>query len=460
MQKRAEAALELKAYGRVEEELRLYVTAHPEECDLSLLLGRAYLYTRKDRKAEAQFRSVLSRDPANWLAKVNLARLYSYHSRYLDSNRLFRELLQADPTDESASIGLVRNLIETEENTKAEAAVKAGLAAHPNSLQLQEFRDQLVEQADQGDSAPINIVHRHEFGLQDWTYIITDSVGDSIVENLSRFDVQFSSRSFAHITTRVRHLSSQGGVVEIPDANAESEGGPTVSVVTFEASTRFDYHLTHWLNVSGGAGGVRFNNGTSKALFRGSLEAHRGGSLFLKTTYIRTPVLPTQEAETFHLTAQGFRTDADWTPAKWRIHAGVSELKYSDTNRRHEQEINAVHWFGMGRLSGGAGLVVDHLSFDQPLNHGYFSPGDYQHYMGTASLRVQHYHHFNAEYTLNTGAESIESSPFRFVFEAVADNFVRFGKWDLHANYTFDHSTQATGAFHTHFASFGIKYTF
>lgn len=460
MQRRAQAALAAKAYGRVEEELKSFVAAHPEECDLSLILGQAYLYRKKDRDAESQFRSVLKRDGGNRMAKLELARLYGYHARYVESNRLYGELIDADPLDENASIGLVRNLIETDEIAKAKAALKAGLTAHPNSLRLQEYQDQLAAELDEENTAPKEIAHRPEYGFQDWTYIITDSAGDNIVENLSRSDVKLSSRFFAHATTRVRHLSSNGGVVELPDANAESEGGPTVSAVTFQATARFDYHLNRWLTASGGVGGVRFNNGTSKMLFRGSLEAHHGSSLYLKTTYIRTPVLPTQEAETFHLTAQGFRTRFDWTPPKWRVHAGASELKYSDTNRRHEQDVDALRWFGVGRIGVGAGFSIDHLSFDQLLNHGYFSPGDYQNYMGAATIRLQHYHHFNAEYKVNTGSESIEPSPFRFVFEVAADNFLRFGKWDFHVNYTFDHITQSTGAFQTSFTSLGAQYKF
>ena len=440
--------------------MKSFVAAHPEECDLSLILGEAYLYSKKDREAGRQFRSVLARDAANRTAKLELARLYSYHSRYVESNRLYAELLDADSSDENASIGLVRNLIETDNIAKAKAALEAGLSAHPNSLRLQEYQDQLSEQPDEGNAPARETVHRPQFSLQNWTYIITDSAGDSIVENLSRSDAQLSSRLFAHVTTRVRHLSSNGGVVELPEGNAESEGGPTISAVTFQATTRFDYHLTHWLTASAGVGGVRFNNGTSKALFQGSLEAYHGSSLYLKTTYIRTPVLPTQDAETYHLTAQGLRTRLDWTPPQWRVHAGASALKYSDTNRRYEQDIDALRWFGVGRVGVGTGLLINHLSFDQPLDHGYFSPGDYQSYMGTATIRLQHYHHFNAEYRVDAGAESIEPSPFRFVFEVAANNFLRFGKWDFHANYAFDHMTQSTGAFHTSFTSLGIQYKF
>ncbi len=142
------------------------------------------------------------------------------------------------------------------------------------------------------------------------------------------------------------------------------------------------------------------------------------------------------------------------------MHLLSSQATYSDTNRRHEQDAEALRWFGVGRVSLGTGLSINHLSFDQPLNHGYFSPGDYQRYMGTTAVRLQHFHHYNAEFKVNSGAETIEPSPFRFIYEITAENFARFGKWDLHADYTFDHATQATGAFQTSFTRFGIKYTY
>ncbi len=459
-QQRAQAALDRGSYGWVQEELKSYVAVHPEQCELRLLLGKAYLYSGRDRAAERQFAEVLARDPANETALLELGRLNGYHSRYAQSNALYKKLLQIDPGDENANIGLARNLIDTDEMEKARAAIKAGLAAHPNSLRLQELQDQIAEQEDEIPQVATKPLRTRRTSFQDWTYIITDSVGDSIFENLSRSEEQLSKRAFVHVTTRIRHLSSQGGIVEIPDQNAESEGGPTISGTTFEAGLRLDYHLTKWLNASGGVGGVRFNNGSYKGLFRGSLEVHRGSFLYFKSTYLRTPVIPTQDAETFHLTSQGVRNDFDWTPPQWRVHSSFSELQYSDTNRRHEQDLDTLRWFGTSHVGLGTGFSLDHLAFDQFLNHGYFSPGDYLNYMGAASVRVQHYHHFNGEYKVNLGAESIEPSPFRFVYEISAENMLRLGKWDLHANYTFDHATQSTGAFQTNFTSLGVRYAF
>jgi tetratricopeptide (TPR) repeat protein len=446
---RAQKALAAKFYGAVVEELKPFVSAHPEECELSLILGRAYLYGKHDHDAEKQFSNVLAREPSNRTAKLELARLYGYHDQYVRSNQLFTELLDADPTDESASIGLARNLIDTDNIAKAEAVLKAGLAAHPNSLRLQEYQDLLSAQQNEVEAPDRN-----------WTYVIEDSAADSIVENLTRASAQLSPRFTAHITTRVRHLSSDGGIVEPPNDNAESEGGPTVSVVTSQATTHINYHITHWVSATAGGGAVRFNNGTSKGLFRAGLEAHRGTSLYLNVTYSRAPVLPTQEAETFHLTWQGWRTSFDWSPPQWRVHLLSSTTTYSDTNRLHEQDADALRWFGVGKVSLGTGITIDHLYFDQTLNHGYFSPTDYQSYMESTAVRLQHFHHYNAEFRFNSGAETIEPSPFRFIYEISTENFLRFGKWDLHADYTFDHATQSTGAFQTSFTRIGIKYTY
>ncbi len=460
MQERAQHALQIKSYRAVEEELRLYVAAHPEQCDLSLLLGRAYMFRKRDRSAEKLFRAVLERDGNNRVAMLELARIDGYHAKYSESNRFYEVLLAADPEDESASVGLVRNLMDMEETTNAVAVLKAGLKAHPNSLQLQEFQDELSTQPVKGHNNESEVQHRYQSQVQDWTYIIVDSAGDHIVENLSRSTIEITPRLFVHLTTRVRYLSSQGGILEPVDENAESLGGATVSAVTFQGTTRLDYHLTHWLTLTGGGGGVRFNNGTSRGLFRGGLDLHKGRSLSFNATYLKTPVLPTQEAETFHLTAQGIRMRLDWSKPKDRMHLSLSELRYADTNLRHEQQFEALHWFGARRVDLGTGVDVEHLGFSQTLNHGYFSPSNYQSYMASAAVRLHHFHHFNAEYKFSSGAESIKPSPFRFVYEVTADNFVNLGKWDLHANYTFDHSTQSTGAFQTSFVSVGVKYAF
>src|SRR5487761_2426707 len=64
MRGRALHDMQMKSYRAVEEELRQYVAEHPEQCDLSLLLGKAYVLRKKDRVAEKLFRDVLKRDGA------------------------------------------------------------------------------------------------------------------------------------------------------------------------------------------------------------------------------------------------------------------------------------------------------------------------------------------------------------------------------------------------------------
>ncbi len=460
LQERALHDLQMRSYRAVDEELRQYVAEHPEQCDLSFLLARSYILRNKDRAAEVLLREVLQRDGNHKGAMLELAHLDSYHARYSESNKLYQALLAADPSDERASVGLVRNLLDLEETAKANAALNAGLQAHPNSLSLQEFQDELSAQTGKRHSPESGAQPRPQSQVQDWTYILSDSAGDLIVENLTRSTFEMTPRLAVHLTTRVRHLSSQGGILEPVDENAESLGGAIVAANTFQGTTRLDYRLTPWLTVSAGGGGVRFNDGTSRGLFHGDLILHKGSSLNFVATFLKNPVLPTQEAETYHLTAQGLRTRFDWHRAKDRMDVSVSELRYADTNLRHAQHVDAMHWFGARRVDLGAGVDLSHLAFSQTLNHGYFSPTNYQSYMASTAVRLHHFHHFNAEYKFSSGAESIEPTPFRFVFQAAADNYVSLGKWDLHVDYTFDHSTQPTGAFQTSFTSIGVKYAF
>ncbi len=449
-----------KAYRKVTEELKPLLSTHPEACPLRLILARAYLYSKDDKNAALQFRRVLAEDPQNRMAKLELARIDGYHYRYSESNALYRELLAVDYSDEIASIGLVRNLIRMKKIAEASDAIKAGLAAHPSSLRLHEYQLELSQDPGAGARArPPEVPYRLGRDAQNWSFFISDSAGDRIVENLSKVTFQLSEHAFAQVADTFRYLLATG-TVQTPGGNEVSSDNNTISATTFDASSRFDYHVRPWLMLTGGGGAVVFDDKRSKALFQGAVEVRPGPSVYLDATYTRTPVVPTQQAAVYNLTAQGLQASLDWLPHQWRIHADASELRYSDSNHRHLQNAQAVRWFGAGKVNFGAGYSMRHFMFDQTLNHGYFSPTSYQNHAGTAAVRVRQRQKFSGEYRFNAGAESIGGSPFSFSYELSAENSFRVSKWDVHADYTFFHFTQSTGAFQTNLVAFGVKYHF
>lgn len=458
-QTRAQVDLANQNYRAIEKELKPLVADHPEACQLALLLGQAYLYSKDDRNAALQFRSVLARDPANRVARLEMARLYGYHSKYKESNRLYKELLSADATNEQASIGLARNLIRTRQLAQAKATVNAGLAAHPNSMRLQEYKDALARP--QTGMGGVDTTPPRPADVQTWMYFVTDSAGDRVTENLSRLNLSLSKLLTAQLASNYRYLSSVGTIIQAPDGNAENAGGDSsISATTFDGSARLSYRVRPWLTLSGGGGGITYNDGVSRLLFQSGVDFHPNRTFYFDTEYLRTPVLPTQQAATFNLTAQGLRNTLDWYPARWRIHADFSELKYSDGNLRHAQSAEVIRWFGGPKVRFGAGYNGSHFTFTQVRLHGYFSPDTYQNHTGTAIVQIRSGHAFTGEYKVDFGGESISGLAFRPVYELSAHNTLHVNHFDFHADYTRYHFTQSTGAFRTDVGVFGIKYRF
>lgn len=458
-QQRAQAQLASHDYAGVEKELTPLVAAHPEACELAILLGRAYLYSKDDQSAAVQFNNVLARDPANRMAKLEMARLYSYHSKYRESTALYRELLSDDPTNEQASIGLARNLIRTRQLSQAKATVDAGLAAHPNSMRLQEYKAALARS--QTGMNGTDATPPRPADVQTSVYYVSDSAGDRVTESLSRLDFSLSRLLTARLVANYRYLSSVGTVIQTPDGNTENGGGDaSISATTFDGSGRLSYRARRWLTLSGGGGGINFNDGVTRALFQGGLDIHPTRTFYFDTEYLRTPVLPTQQAATFNLTAQGLRSTLDWYPGKWRIHADASEFKYSDGNLRHAQNAEIIRWVGNGRLRLGAGYSGSHFTFSKILLHGYFSPDTYQNHTGEGVVQIRSRHAFIGEYRVNVGGESISGLAFRPVYELSAHNTIRLDHFDIHADYTRYHFTQSTGAFLTDVGVVGVRYRF
>ncbi|HUZ04608.1 MAG TPA: tetratricopeptide repeat protein, partial [Acidobacteriaceae bacterium] len=123
----------------------------PEDNRLRVTLGRAYLYRGKTGLAIRQFRQALRHDPHDRLASLELARALADRRDYKASSQIYGELLATNAGDEAAAIGLTNNLMHQKQATAALRVANRGLAHHPDSLVLQEYKDRIRQGEFGGD---------------------------------------------------------------------------------------------------------------------------------------------------------------------------------------------------------------------------------------------------------------------------------------------------------------------
>ncbi len=262
--------------------------------------------------------------------------------------------------------------------------------------------------------------------------------------------------------TNLSYLTASGTPIVAPNGNTDNGGGEggSVAATTFDGSALLKYKMKSWMTCTAGGGGITYFDGASRTLFQAGVELHPFPQLYFDTDYIRIPEVPTQQAATFDLAAQGFQSTFDWYPQKWQIHVDASELKYTDGNLQQTQNADVIRWFSDRAVRFGAGYTGGHFTFSHVLLDGYFSPDTYQDQNCSGLLQIRYHHAFTGEYRANLGAESISGLPFRRIYEISTSNTLHLGNFDLHGDYTHFHFTQATGAFQTDLGTIGMKYKF
>src|SRR6266436_7328146 len=76
--------------------------SHPEDQQLRLELGRAYLAEGEDGLAIRHFREILRTSPGDRQTQLELAGALGFRREYRVSNDIYQELLRANPADETA----------------------------------------------------------------------------------------------------------------------------------------------------------------------------------------------------------------------------------------------------------------------------------------------------------------------------------------------------------------------
>ncbi len=311
---------------------------------------------------------MLRDDPSNRIAKIELARLLSFREKYEPSNQLFREVLAADPNDEAAAIGLVRNLLLQKKKNEAGSELELALARHPNSIRLQEYKDDL-----QKNQLPLPVAHEISAlnRVQADASYFSDSAGNRVLSAGERLDVKIGRQ----VTNSFRMDEKSLWVSRGPKAN--------IFTVNDEGRVR----LARWLFVAGGAGIVRFADDSNRALYRGTLILHPFQSVWLQGGFSRIPITPTFRSTRFDVLAEGWWSRLDWQLRSWQISADFFKQHFSDSNRIQREDAEVLRWVGVSHFAVGLGYQYTHSSFSRTFSHGYFSPNQYHSHLGLGGFR-------------------------------------------------------------------------
>ncbi len=422
--------------------LKKSLEQHPEDNRLRVALGRAYLYQGKQVLAIRQFREALRRDPQDRLARLGLAHALADRGDYKASSQVYQELLAVNADDEAAVIGLTNNLMHEKRAAEALRVANEGLAHHPDSLVLQEYKDR-IQQGEFGGNE--NVVERPVKSLEGGANYIGDSIGDRSWEFTQRFNYEITPHVLNRLHVEERNMSSTDSTP------AKVAAGTDV----------LQFGLEHWAILNLGGGGVRFGDGTARTLYNAGLDSHPAKSLWLGAGFSRTPFYPDAKAASYDLTAEGWHALAAWRPRSWRVNAWWSGQHYTDGNLGRRGGAEVYRWFGSPSLSFQTGYRFTHYDFRQNPHHGYFSPDEYQSHLGLTGVRFRLKRVFRAEYLARGGAESISrGEPFQAAWEISLRNWVSLGKWEIGGQYFHLHLVQNTGAFVAHGGQLYVRYGF
>jgi Tfp pilus assembly protein PilF len=437
----AQAAVRHRHYSQAIRTLEDALKRFPGNVRLRLELGRVYVYQREDKRAMEVFRAILQDDPSNRDAELELARVLSYDGKYALSNQLFRQLLTSNPDDEAAAIGLVRNLLYQNKKDEARREVEQALVHHPNSLRLQEYRDELLKNQMPLSAAREGITPDR---LQADAIYFSDSAGNHAFRSGQRFDLQLG-----------RNISNS---FRLDEKSLWVSQGPKATIFSVNDDGRV--RLRPWLFIGGGGGIVRFADNLDAALYRGTLILHPFKNFWLQGGFSRTPINPTFQSAQFDLLAEGWWTRLDWQPPSWRVSADFSKQHYSDSNRTQREDLEILRWIGSSHFAVGVGYQYAHSSFAQTFSNGYFNPNQYHSHLGLGGFRFEIGKVYRGEYIAEYGAQAIDQNPYQAAWEATIKNRFLLGKLEMGADYTYFDLAQSTGAFRAQVGRVSVAYRF
>jgi tetratricopeptide (TPR) repeat protein len=439
---RAQSAALERHYAEAIKILRAALREHPGEVALQLDLGRAYLATGDDGKAQRLFTEILNEEPGNRGAQLELARVLAYQRHYGQSDELYRKLLAANPGDEAAAIGLTSNLMHEGRRSEAAEIADAALHYHSNSLRLLEYKDRIAQGLLGGEERTLPVAGNVFSTATDY---INDSAGNHSWRGTERLELRIKPglTNDLHIEQAFLHsLDDSREVVE-----------------TF--SERVRWRPLERLALSTGGGAIRFDKGDVRAIYEAILTGQASSHLLLGAGFSRMPILPDAEAAEHQLTAQGWEAFSLWTPAHWQINLRGSRRHYTDGNIGEQEWAEAFRQWTTEKVDYVGGYRFRHYGFNQDVAHGYFSPDNYQSHQATLGAVFHPSRRYRGELTAHVGAESIASgAEFHAAWEFSVRNQLTLGHWGLNLDYSRYHMAQVTGAFKADAARFEFAYHF
>jgi tetratricopeptide (TPR) repeat protein len=439
---RAESAILDRHYSEAINILRSALLKYPGEAALQLELGRAYLATGKDRKAQRLFEEILMKQPGNRHARLELARTLAYQRRYEQSDELYRDSLAANPADETAAIGLTSNLMHEGRSAEAAAVANTALGYHPNSLRLLEYKDRIAGGILGGEERAPPAAPNVFSGATDY---INDSAGNHSWRGTERLDVRIRPELTNDLYLEQQFLHGHDDSREL--------------VQTFLERVR--WRPLEQLSVTAGGGALRFDNGDVRAIYEATLTGLMASHFLLGAGFSRIPIVPDAEAAEHQLTAQGWEAFSLWTPDHWHVNVHASRRHYTDGNVGDHEWTEALHQWTTAKVTYSAGYRFRHYGFIQDVAHGYFSPDNYQSHQASFGVVFRPSRRYRGELTSLVGAESIASgADFQTAWEINVRNQLILGHWELNLDYSRYHMAQVTGAFRADAAGFEFAYHF
>jgi len=439
--KAGSAALD-RHYSEAIKILRTALREHPGERALRLELGRAYLATGKDGKAQREFQDILINDPGNRPAQLELAQALAYQQRYDKSDSLYQLLLAANPADEAAAIGLTSNLMHEGKPIEAVAVANAALQHHANSLRLLEYRDRIASGLLGGEE---RVVPTARNMLSTATDYINDSAGNHSWRGMERLELRIKPEFTSDLHFEQQFLHSRDDSLELVETLSET--------VRWRPLER--------LVVSAGGGAIHFDKGNVRAIYDSTLSGQLSTHFLLGAGFSRIPIVPDAEAAEHQLTAQGWEVFSLWTPDHWQINLQASRRHYTDENVGSQQWAEVLHRWTTAKMDYVAGYRYRHYGFSKDVAHGYFSPDSYQSHQAQLGGVFHPNRRYRGELIARVGAEAIAAgADFQAAWEISARNQLTLGHWELHVDYSRYHMAQVTGAFKADAARFEVAYRF
>lgn len=415
---------------------------HPNDNQLRLELGRAYLTHGDDGLAIRLFGEILRTDAGNRPTQIELAGALGFRRDYTASNRIYGELLASDPADEAAALGLASNLLHQKRQADARTLVSQALVLHSDSLRLQEYMDRI-------DSGTLGGEERegrtaNSFVQMDSDYF-SDSAGNRSWRSGQRIDLGIRPGLISRFVFEQHFQRSKDDPFEAAETS----------------TLQLRWKPREWLSLTGGGGAVRFSNRDVHAIYETALSVQPLRSLLFGGSFSRVPIIPNAEATEHKITAQGWEFFTGWTGAHWQLSARGSQQHYSDENIGSRQTAEALREWRIHGFGVETGYRYRHLSFTLDKPHGYFSPSDYHSHLAVVGVRLPRIKKYRAELLARGGAESGgDGQAFTPAWEISVRNEVLLGNWTMQLDYSKYHLVQDTGAFRADAGRFVIAYHF